>query len=112
MRGMTVSQATTVVTTTGNSNGFHLDSTHSSIRGRAGKGEGGEWKNGTERSSGLNRRQVCVSMHMWSSITGNVHFMHIYMKGSKEVVYISKGIKEKRGGGLRKLYCLYLHTTS
>lgn len=41
MRGTTVSRATTVVTTTGNSNGFHLDSTHSSIRGRAGEEEEG-----------------------------------------------------------------------
>lgn len=53
-----MSQATTVVTTTGNSNGFHLDSTHSSIRGRAGEGgEGGENIAWFERQAG-----VCVCM--------------------------------------------------
>jgi len=35
MRATTVSQAITVVTTSGDLNGFHLDSTLSAIRGRA-----------------------------------------------------------------------------
>lgn len=39
MRGMTVSRATTAVTTAGNSNVFHLESTHSSIRPRNGEKE-------------------------------------------------------------------------
>lgn len=71
MRGMTVSRATAVVTTTGNLNGFHLDSTHSSIRGRAGEEEEGE------RYSGLNRGQVCVYILMYPSMS-NKCSIHTY----------------------------------
>lgn len=37
---MAVSQATTMARTRGNSNGFHLDSAHGSIRGNS-RGDGG-----------------------------------------------------------------------
>lgn len=57
---MTVSQATTMVRTRGNSNGFHLDSTHSSIRGKG---------RGAERSRGLNRRQVCLDLLLYPSMS-------------------------------------------
>ena len=60
MRRMAVSWATTAVTTAGNSNGFHLESTYGSIRHGAVGIRQEEGRNGgkKERSKGLNRTHV------------------------------------------------------
>ena len=77
MRAMTVSRATAVVATTGNSNGFHLDCTHSSIRGRAGEEEEGRTK-GPERYGGLNKGGRCADMYLCiHRCPINVQFIHI-----------------------------------
>lgn len=74
-----MSQVTTVVTTTGNSNGFHLDSTHCAIRRGAGgqSGRGGERKQQKDLVVGREGRSVfiCIYVHHY---TLNVHYMHIY----------------------------------
>lgn len=68
MRGMVVSQATTAVTATRNSNAFHLESAHSSIRHRTekkGKGEekAGERQKRKDLRGGSDRRYVSSGAH-------------------------------------------------
>lgn len=83
MRGMTVSRATTAVTTAGNSNGFHLESTHSSIRPRNRKKEVEEKARERQKTiqlGGSNKRQyvcsyilVSFSGHEMSNYTSNTN---------------------------------------
>lgn len=84
-----MSPATTVVWTRGNPNGFHLDSTHSSIRGE----RRGREIQGLEQKAGVSG---CAHE------SNNVHKMFssfIESNSWKEVAYISKAIGRRKKQG-------------
>lgn len=61
-----MSMASTVVTTAGNSNGFHLESTHSSIRGKV-EGEVEREAKAIRKkrnSQGFEKKAGCVDLHV------------------------------------------------